>query len=206
MSRFNKLPPEIIDYISGYLPNRASRNAFRESNPYVEDVLGPKELYLTDLPPDILKEIGRKLDTKSKQAYRSSHPEIKKQMGSLKKEIEQLVNEKIKEIYKTPVKLWTPKQENLYKDLIEEMCQMYYGDELKNVSFDFYCNIQYYFAYVNVKLNNKRKIIFWFASGAEEYSRESELPDWFIDCTKNTDFYDVLDDLYKINCHSVDED
>jgi hypothetical protein len=211
MSRFSNLPPDMIKEISSYLPNRATRNAFRESNPYVEEVLGPKELYLTDLPPDILREINKKLDPRSKLAYRSSHPAIRGQTVSLKKQIKQLVEERIEEIYQTPVLLWTGEQEHLFEKLIEDMCKMYYGDDLKDVSFDSTCSkdIQY-FSDVYVELKNKReKINIFLASGVGwmDHLRYNPVPQWFIDCTKNTDFWDYLiEDLYKIICRNVDND
>jgi hypothetical protein len=83
---------------------------------------------------------------------------------------------------------------------------MYYGDDLKDVSIHSFCqHHNQYISDVYVQLKNKReRINIFLASGVgwiEHLRRYIPIPQWFIDCTKNTDFWDYLiEDLYNIFC------
>jgi hypothetical protein len=170
MSRFNQLPPDLIKEISNLLGYRTTRNAFRQSNDYVLETLGPSEIGITELPQDMIKEIGKYLKGPSKTSYRSAHPNIRKSTMDMKSEI--------KEIVKSRLKLMTNGlQGDLYrmKELIEDMFEMYTGDRVvadwRQNNYGIYFIIQPY-------------VITSFL----EDNLQSTAPSWFNDVIKGTNF------------------
>jgi hypothetical protein len=207
MSRFNQLPAEILDQISGYLNTKYQRNAFKESNPYVEEVLGQREIDFSDLPPDSIREIERFLDKKSKLAFRSSHPSVRSSTLSLEKQIRRLVQTRCKEILKEPNLLkWLGNEEKKYKQLIEDMCTMYYGDDLREVEVRIDCEQRNLALTIYISLKNHRGIKIYLY--VDQPWSDLNAPQWFKDCTKNTLFYEVLKKIDHTSCEylNIQED
>jgi hypothetical protein len=154
----------------------------------------------------MIKEIGSYLDTKSRQAYRSTHPVIRAQSVPLIQKIRKLVVDKTNQLKRIPLWLWKKNEFNEFIQLIEDMCKIYYGDELEDVYLDEECNDDQLFLEGNIILKNKKKIPIFLGSGMGWQDHLRYVPHWFIDSTKNTNFYDVLDDLEKYHCLELNDD
>jgi hypothetical protein len=170
MNRLTQLPPDMIKQISGFLPDKESRNALRKSDVYLGETLGPSEIEITDLPTDMIKEIGSYLKGPSKTAFRSSHPIIRKHVVDLKKEIKDMVKSRLARMT-NGLKADLKKMEQL----IEDMFELYTGKRSDSVQ----------------KLNNYG-IYFIFdpyvITSLLESNSQTNAPKWFDDVIKGTDF------------------
>ena len=185
MSRFNNLPPEIIDQIGSYL-NRSSKNAFRQSQRYIEDVLGPTEFdFGEDIPLEMLKEITQYLNPRSKMALRSTSRGTKGRITHIKTLMDDLVQNELPKV----------KTIEQFENFMEELLTLYYGSEIDSLDiwhklFD-YGNFKSLLVNIKATLKDRIKPIHFqfhqikstesYIANANPYRIHGNIPIWLED-------------------------
>ena len=153
---------------------------------------------MNDLPRDIVKEIGKYLYPRSKMAWRTVLRKAQENLSVMKEDLIELINRKLPLV----------KTVEEYIELLIEIFEIYYGDDMISFTADDYCDetldLSMFHLDLELTLVQGKTIQIECYANYISVGVRGNLPKWFKEILDETDLLEKLHDLYLVVCREIE--